>query len=291
MIRLSIRRGNGDHWGVAQTIVDVSTFKGGEVNPLIPKEFHNKIRGCMDIQVMANLRTPTDFLALLHVTDAIRRIRPDVPVSAYIPYVPYARQDRVCNPGESLGIAVAAKLINLCEFVSVTILDPHSDTTPALINRVIVKTQADIVHMLDATANELHDTWLVAPDAGAVKKVKALAAHLGCAGYITATKERDLETMEITKTKFDADVTGKRLLVCDDICDGGRTFIQLAEEIRKHNPARLELLVTHGIFSYGFDLVTEKYDHVYTTNSFHPTAQGSTRPDGVVDNKLTWINA
>jgi ribose-phosphate pyrophosphokinase len=89
-------------------------------------------------------------------------------------------------------------------------------------------------------------------------------------GYMTASKSRNLMTQEITDTSFDGDVTNRNVLVVDDICDGGRTFIQLGKKLREQGCKELSLLVTHGIFSYGVDELMKIYDRVYTTDSFHP---------------------
>ncbi|RYF48025.1 MAG: phosphoribosyltransferase [Cytophagaceae bacterium] len=61
---------------------------------------------------------------------------------------------------------------------------------------------------------------------------------------------------------------GFESLIVDDICDGGGTFIGLAAELRKLNPERISLAVSHGIFSKGIDPLTNWLDHVYTTDSF-----------------------
>ena len=56
--------------------------------------------------------------------------------------------------------------------------------------------------------------------------------------------------------------------IIDDICDGGRTFIALAEEIRKRNVGKINLIVSHGILSYGEEpLRAGGIDHIYTTDS------------------------
>ena len=90
------------------------------------------------------------------------------------------------------------------------------------------------------------------------------------AGYLTASKSRDLATQEISDTTINGDVKGKNLLVVDDICDGGRTFIELGKVLREKQCGELSLFVTHGIFSYGIDQLLDVYDRIYTTDSFHP---------------------
>ncbi|MNP55768.1 phosphoribosylpyrophosphate synthetase [compost metagenome] len=82
-------------------------------------------------------------------------------------------------------------------------------------------------------------------------------------------KERDLATGRITKLDMSADVTGLNLFVLDDICDGGRTFIELAKLVTKAN--KVELAVTHGLFTKGIDVVANEFDRVYTTTSYTGT--------------------
>jgi len=59
------------------------------------------------------------------------------------------------------------------------------------------------------------------------------------------------------------------VLIVDDLCDGGATFIAEAKYLKKHYPdISLNLFVAHGIFSKGFDELSEYFDHIYTTNSY-----------------------
>jgi ribose-phosphate pyrophosphokinase len=60
-----------------------------------------------------------------------------------------------------------------------------------------------------------------------------------------------------------------KYIIIDDICDGGRTFVELAKAIKAGRPtAKIYLIVTHGIFSAGYDQLSEYVDRVYTTNSY-----------------------
>lgn len=270
--------------------VPTSTFKGGEENPKLTDYQVVAIECAVTVGIKAHLDDANALMAFMLLVDAIRRLNPNIKIKAFIPYLPYARQDRDCNPGEALSLAVVAKMINGLNLASVTLLDPHSDVSKALINNSMVeKLERYIKHPEAFPDMDFSEVYLVAPDAGAQKKVKALTLALNAAGYFTATKERDLETMEITGTAFDGNVTGKKLLVVDDICDGGRTFIALAKALRCHDPLELHMWVTHGIFSYGTEIVTEHFDSVVTTNSFQYLAEGQCDRDGNRDYKMTWL--
>lgn len=247
--------------------VNQMTFPGGEVK--VDVNFSGDYSSewkVKKIWIDARITSSDDFMALLMTVDALRRAYPSVTdIGLFLPYFPYARQDRVCNDGESLSVAVAAKLINSCGFSYVNILDPHSAVTPALIDNVCVGDQWEVFGEVKDSFREI---YIVAPDAGAVKKCEDFAKKVGAAGVIVCHKTRELATGKITGMSCDQDVTGLNLFVLDDICDGGRTFIELAQMFGD-KPLTLELAVTHGIFSKGVEVVLAEYDHVYTTDSFH----------------------
>lgn len=244
-------------------------FPGGEVVPQIQTGglYPEKVER---VEIVARLNNQGDVLDLLMVDDAVRRHYPRAEVHAYIPYMPYARQDRVCNPGEPLSIAVIAKQINACNFTSVKILDPHSEVTPALFNRLEVVTQIDIFKDLYPSWREI---YIAAPDGGAAKKAEAFARFVGAAGVIHCTKVRDLATGSISGTRVNDTVEGRTLLVLDDIGDGCGTFVPLYHSLKEQGAASISLAVTHGLFSKGKEVVTDIYDNVFATNSYHRSIQ------------------
>lgn len=240
-------------------------FPAGEVGPSLNSERLDGVTypKVEEITVIAHLPNNDEIMKLLFVVDALRREYGDVKLKARIPYVPYARQDRVCNRGEALSAAVMAGLINGLDFAEVVVLDPHSDVMSALIKNIRIITQTDVFCRVHKNWSNIH---IVAPDAGAYKKSSAFAKAVGAAGIIVCNKERDLATGRITSMTMSADVSDLNLFVLDDICDGGRTFTELAKLTTKAN--RVELAVTHGLFTKGVDVVAKEFDRVYTTDSF-----------------------
>ena len=63
------------------------------------------------------------------------------------------------------------------------------------------------------------------------------------------------------------DLKGCDCLIVDDICDGGGTFIGLANELKNKNAGKLYLAVSHGIFSRGFDDLEKCFTKIFTTDS------------------------
>lgn len=248
--------------------VEFFSFPGGERHVKIKSDFTEarSLRLCVHnhFRIYANLKTPGDFFDVALLADAVRRIPGyrDVGVALDLscPYIPYARQDRACVAGEPHSIKVFAGLLNSLKFNNIYTLDPHSDVTPALIDNLVVMEQHEVWR------NNYEGKVLVAPDAGALKKIyKFNHPHVAC-----LNKKRDVTNGAILGTEIaSGDVAGKDCVIIDDICDGGRTFIESAKVLRAAGAKRVELQVTHGIFSKGLKPLLEGgIDFISTANLF-----------------------
>lgn len=248
--------------------VEFFSFPGGERHVKIKADFtgprafpfnlHNNFR------IYASLKTPGDFFDVALLADAVRRLPGyrdgRVVLDLVCPYIPYARQDRACVAGEPHSIKVFAGLLNSLNFNNIYVLDPHSDVTPALIDNIIVMEQHEVWR------NDYGNKVLVAPDAGALKKIyKFNHPHVAC-----LNKKRDVTNGAILGTEIaSGDVAGKDCVIIDDICDGGKTFIESAKVLRAAGANRVELKVTHGIFSKGLKPLLEGgIDFISTANLF-----------------------
>ena len=253
---------------VNQKIIATSNFPGGECHVQI-----SSIKITEKTDIVAYLKSSHDIMALLLTVDAIRRTHQKTAINLSIPYFPYARQDRVCNPGEALGVAVMARLINGLHCESVTIFDPHSDVTPALIHNCQIITLADIVSksvLVDEILNK--NMTLISPDAGAEKKIQSVAKRIAESGksvnVLCASKVRDTATGKIVSTQIHGELLGSDFIMVDDICDGGKTFIELAKLLKSLGAQNIYLYVTHGIFSKGLDIFRENFKHIYCAHTF-----------------------
>lgn len=244
--------------------VDHFTFKGGEEQVKIDMA-HAPKGGIGFVDITAKIKNSTDVMALAMLVDACSRLEGlhnHAEFTLHLPYIPYARQDRVMNPGEALSIKVFANIVNALGFDKVIVDDPHSDVSAALLNNVQIRGQ-------DVLISEHHesvagaDVTIVAPDAGARKKAQKVADRLRLP-LVEAGKVRDVKTNEITGTAVFGDVEGRECVIVDDICDGGRTFIALAQALKEKGAKRVILYVTHGIFSFGKQVILDGgVDEIY----------------------------
>ena len=247
----------------------IFTFAGGESQVVLPDAFVAEAASVASVRINAWVKTADTVMQLLLLTDAVRRVVPNVPLHLNMPYVPYARQDRVCNPGEALSAKVFCDLINGQAYASVTIADPHSDVVPALLDRVsVVDASVMLAEVLQQSAFARGVT-LLAPDAGARKRVQQLAKKLDVDHIAFADKVRDTKTGRISGTSVSSDLPHLPILVVDDICDGGRTFVELGKALAEVSQQPLYLYVTHGIFSKGFEELNLYYQRIFTAYNWN----------------------
>jgi ribose-phosphate pyrophosphokinase len=251
--------------------VESISFPAGEVGVRVDKDMKPDING--NITVTAMLRSSNDVMSLLMVVDAIKRVVPKPsPMKLVVPYFPYARQDRVTCYGESLSLQVMAGLVNVCGFDEVVVLDPHSAAVEMLVNNIKVVSQKRIVKkMCELDFMVAEGKVLVSPDVGAREKAFGISKVIPFDTMVVMNKRRDPVTGKLGNATIDgecAHLVGATCMIVDDICDGGRTFINAAIELKKHGAKSVELFVTHGVFSKGFSELSEHIDHIYTTNSY-----------------------
>jgi len=238
-------------------------FNGGEVHVNI-----NHIEIGNITQVEAYLYTSDDIMKLMMTIDAIREKKVFAVIELTIPYFPYGRQDRVCNPGEAFSVQVMANLINSLQCQKVTILDPHSNITPSFLMDYEVVSQNDILQQYNIieVIEDLGLT-LVSPDAGAESKTREISRENELP-VIYCSKTRNTKTGELTSTTIPDIVPGEDFIIIDDICDGGWTFTNLAEKLKEAGAKDVYLYVTHGIFSKGLEPLKKHFKHVYCYHTF-----------------------
>lgn len=253
---------------------DLLTFPGGELHPkLNPKINYSEIDR---VVITHRVNNSNAIMSILTIADALRRLGVKS-LDLIMPYIPYARQDRYENLGEAFTLKVFASLINSVGFDKIYVLDAHSEVSLALIDNIDHISNSYYVYKTIMDIGRL-GLFLVSPDSGANKKINKLYSHLvnvdlisSLSGVIKCDKVRNVHTGKLSGFEvFMSDIKGKPCLIVDDICDGGGTFIGLAEKLKEHNAGDLYLYATHGIFSDPdkFLMLQKHFKKIYTTNSF-----------------------
>lgn len=237
------------------------TFSGGEPHIKIDPNFDVN----QAITITHRLNSFNDLGLLCLTVDALRRMDVKI-ISLFIPYFPAARQDRVMIKAEPLSVKVYADIINAMNLEKVFVFDAHSEVTPALVNNCeVIPNHTFIQTVIKMIGN---DVKLISPDGGALKKIYKVSEFLGGVDVVECSKSRDVKTGRLSGFKvYEDDLQGMDCLIVDDICDGGGTFVGLAEELKNKNAGKLYLAVSHGIFNKGFE-VLNCFEKIFTTNSF-----------------------
>ncbi len=228
----------------------------------------------IEIQIKSRLNSFKDLELIICANQALKNINSSIKVSLYVPYFLGARSDRkFMDGGVNYLKQVICPIINSQNFETVTVVDPHSDVLEACLNNYKKVSNEKLVRFaltkIDNKDGAERRTAFISPDAGALKKIYDLAKIFRVDNVFTASKVRDVQTGNIVKTELsDMNLDGiEQFVIIDDICDGGRTFIELAKAIRLQTDKPIYLIVTHGIFSAGFDQLFAHFKGIYCTNS------------------------
>lgn len=241
-----------------QSAIEPFQFPGGEWHLRLPEAAevaaYALVTGC----------EANDLVLLGLWADAVRQLGQRT--VAHIPYLPAARADR----GNPFGAKVYAALINAAGLDEVVAFDPHSPVAPSLVSNIRIVYSAQVIaDMLRERVAAGEFSAVLAPDAGAVDRASRAAEALGLPLF-TATKTRDFDSGKLTNFQVPELPARGKILVVDDICDGGGTFRGLATAAGIGRD-RLALWVSHGIFSGQADQLTEYFSDIWTTDS-HPGA-------------------
>jgi ribose-phosphate pyrophosphokinase len=168
----------------------------------------------------------------------------------HMPFLPYGRQDKPVGNDRTFSLHLFGRLLRMCEFTEVSTIDAHSNLLHYYVKLINLHPQSAIDNAISATGA----TTICYPDSGAHDRYSdAIQGE-----PLVLGKVRDQSTGNITGIEL---VSGEvrpndSILIVDDICDGGRTFIEACKLIKSIEPtARVHLYVSHGIFSKGLDVL------------------------------------
>jgi len=245
------------------------TFPDGQPHIKMDVGVAERIDRKEPLRIFTRLNNANDLLLALLVKNSLDYLGFEH-IELHVSYLLAGRMDRVMLDGEPFSLKVVASMINQGQFKKVLLFDPHSEVSTALIDRSYAVANHAFVRdaLKDYASDHSGDALcLVSPDAGALKKIHKLAQALGIGNVVECMKERDVRTGALTKFNAMTDgLHGQTCFIVDDICDGGGTFAGTANVLKEKGAGRVNLIVSHGIFSKG--TVIEDIDEVYTTDSY-----------------------
>ncbi|MGL4772553.1 MAG: ribose-phosphate pyrophosphokinase [Clostridium sp.] len=241
--------------------VNIEKFPNGEC--LIKSEALKIVEGINEVKV--KFEGDYDITHLMFLKGHLDSLRKKA--SLVIPYMPYSRMDR--TEGMTVfTLKVLGNIINAMDFEEVTVYEPHSEVTLAILDRVksIDMTKNLAIDLYEKIKDE--NVYFVFPDAGAAKRY---GKQIQYENTLVCNKERDFKTGHIKKLDVIGEVKEKGFtaIIVDDLCSKGGTFMMTGKKLREMGAEKIYLVVTHcedSIF-LGEVLNTDVIDEIYTTNS------------------------
>lgn len=184
-----------------------------------------------------------------------------------IPFFPYARQDKEINNENTFGLHTFLKLLSTVGTQKIETFDVHNafPIQYALKDRFVNILPYQMVEI----AQDIKPDAIFFPDKGAAdrygqmfKEMKTF--HFNKVPHLFGDKVRNQQTGEIIGYEVQ-ETTANSVLICDDLCDGGATFINAAKKLKEQGVKNISLYVSHGLFTKGTKVLFDNgIDHIYT---------------------------
>ena len=169
-------------------------------------------------------------------------------VTAVVPYLAYARQDKEFLPGEGVTLGVVAHLMRSMGVRRLVTVDIHSAEGLALFSFPIYSVSAipSLVEYAKKAMN-LKDPVVISPDFGGSKRTEAFAQLYG-AKFLQLSKTRDRATGGVSVRDSKLEVTDKEVIIVDDIISAGDTVKAAAEAVLRQGAKKALAVCVHGLF-------------------------------------------
>ena len=244
----SISRRMSMHRGTSLGLVDarVERFNDGEI---FVEVFEN-VRG-EDMFIIQPTSNPANdnLMELLIMADALRRSSASR-ITAVIPYFGYARQDRRTKARTPISAKLVANMLVEAGIERILTLDLHAAQIQGFFDIPVDNLYASPIFALDIKekfAGSLSDVMVVSPDVGGVARARELAKRINAPlSIVDKRREKPGEVAEMTVI---GDVTGKKCIIVDDMCDTAGTLCKAAEVLLEHGATEVHAYISHGVMS------------------------------------------
>jgi len=227
--------------------VNMQKFSDGE----LCVDFSESVRG-KKIYILSSFNNSDEIVKLMLAIDAAKRANA-VEIIPILPYYIYARGDKKDQSRGPIGAKVMAKMIESAGATSVILFDLHADQIQGFFDIPVMHIDGKNVfdNYIVSVCNG--NTILCSPDAGSGKRVqrykKHLAKHFGVnLSYVMAEKIRSGPN-EVEEIIIIGDVTGKDVIIIDDLIDTAGTLCTAAKSLLDKGAKSVRAVISHPILS------------------------------------------
>ncbi|TQS73257.1 ribose-phosphate pyrophosphokinase [Rhodobacteraceae bacterium] len=244
----AIARRMSMHRGMSVGLVDARVERFNDQEIFV--EVYENVRG-EDMYIIQPTSNPANdnLMELLIMADALKRSSADR-ITAVIPYFGYARQDRRSKARTPISAKLVANLLTEAGVDRVLTLDLHAAQIQGFFDIPVDNLYTAPVFALDILHNfrgQMDDVMVISPDVGGVARARELAKRIG-APLAIVDKRRE-KAGEVSGMTVIGDVTGKKCIIVDDICDTAGTLCKAAEVLIEAGATEVHAYITHGVLS------------------------------------------
>lgn len=228
--------------------VNISKFANDEKRVSVGK-------GSGAVAVLQSFSTPVDeqIIEFCLLSDALTRAGYSELVGV-VPWLGYSKQDKVFLPGEALSAKVIAQIIQTTKIKKLITFDLHNRAITGFFDIPVVELSAKPLfrdYFITKIKRQGASSYVVvAPDEGAVKASAAIARELGV-GIAYMDKRRDLTTGEVSVVGMSGEVSGKNVIIVDDMIVTGSTMMESAAYLKKMGAVSVAVAATHHLYLAG----------------------------------------
>jgi ribose-phosphate pyrophosphokinase len=222
--------------------VKVNIFSDGEFQP----SFEETVRG-QDVFLIQSTMPPSDNLfELLLMVDAAKRASARK-IIAVIPYFGFARQDRKDKPRVAIGAKLVANMLMSAGVDRIMTMDLHADQIQGFFEVPVDHLYASTLFLKEIEKLDVENVVMAAPDAGGAKRANSYAKKLNT-GLALCHKQRK-KANEIAEMTVIGDVSGKDVIIIDDMCDTAGTLTTSADLFMSKGARSVRAFCTHAVLS------------------------------------------
>jgi len=222
--------------------VVTSRFSDGEFQP----SFNESVRGS-DVFLIQSTNQPYDnLIELLLLTDAAKRASAHY-ITVVVPYFGMARQDRKDKPRVAIGAKLIANLITASGANRIMTMDLHAAQIQGFFDIPVDHLDASVIFVPYIKSLNLPNLTIASPDMGGSYRARTFAKFFNA--EVVICDKRRKRANEIESMSIIGDVTGRDIVLIDDICDTAGTLAKAADLIMQHGANSVRAVCTHPVLS------------------------------------------
>ncbi len=231
------------HLGISVCDTTVTNFSDGE----LMVQINENVRG-KDAFVVQSTCPPVNdnLMKLLLIIDALKRASA-ARITAVIPYYGYGRQDRKVQPRVPISSKLVADLITVAGANRVLSVDLHAGQIQGFFNIPVDHLYASPVLADYVRSRNFKDLVVVSPDAGGAERARSFAKRLQCSFAIIDKRREKANVSEVMNVI--GDVSGRDVLILDDMIDTAGTTTQAAAALKEKGANKVLAACTHAVLS------------------------------------------